>query len=260
MTTWIAPGLMGDIGLWVSFILTLIIFSTLAGDHQLTRLVQYIFVGASLGYLAVLAVQHILLPWLFLPLMQGEIGGVTRQAQLWGGLILGAFLFIAGFERIIQQENNKVGAVNKRRWQKIIHLFGIAAVWLMLGVGLAVSMVGVLEGTLIPQFLHTADTSFDWSASGSVLLTTILTLLVTIATLLHLYVEPSYHLRPLPTLIRVAMQTLIWFGKRALWVASGVVFARLAASRFSLLIARAEFILYSLEETGIWQWFESAWQ
>jgi len=254
---------MGDIGLWVSFILTLIIFSSLAGDHQLVRLVQYIFVGASLGYLAVLVIQHILLPWLFLPLIQGyasnDISDIARQIQLWGGLILGLFLFTAGFERIIQQESNKVGAVNKRSWQRIVHLLGIVAVWLMLGIGLAVSIVGVLEGTLIPQFLHTADTSFDWSASGGVLLTTIFTLLITIATLLHLYVEPDYHLRPLPMLIRVAMQSMIWFGKRALWIASGVIFARLAASRFSLLISRAEFILYSLQESGIWQWVESIW-
>jgi len=251
---------MGDVGLWVGFILTLIIFSTLAGDHQLARLVQYIFVGASLGYAAVLAIQHVLLPWLFLPLLNGEADSLGRQVELWGGLLLGTLLFIAGVERAIQQENNRVGPVNKKRWQQVIHLLGMTSVWLMLGVGLAATMVGTLEGTLMPQFLHTATTSFDWQAPGSKLLTTIFTLLITMATLLHLYVDPDYHLHPLPMLIRVAMRSAIWFGKRALWVASGVIFARLVASRLSLLIARVEFILYSLEETGVWQWSESIWQ
>ena len=71
--------------------------------------------------------------------------------------------------------------------------------------------------------------------------------------------DPNYHLRSLPSLARVAMQGAIWFGKRAMWVASGVIFARLAASRFSLLIARAEFIWYSLDESGVWEWAESIW-
>ncbi len=42
-------------------------------------------------------------------------------------------------------------------------------------------------------------------------------------------------------------------GKRALWFAAGVLFARLAASRLSLLIARIEYFVEILERTAIWR-------
>ncbi|MEZ4675610.1 MAG: hypothetical protein R2932_15370 [Caldilineaceae bacterium] len=54
-----------DLSLWVSFFFSLMIGSLLLRDNFFAKLAQYIFVGVSVGYLAALAVQHVLRPRLF---------------------------------------------------------------------------------------------------------------------------------------------------------------------------------------------------
>jgi preprotein translocase subunit SecF len=53
-----------QIGLLVGFILTLMVFSYLLGDNILYRLALYVFVGLSAGYLTLVTVDTVLLPWL----------------------------------------------------------------------------------------------------------------------------------------------------------------------------------------------------
>ena len=45
-------------------------------------------------------------------------------------------------------------------------------------------------------------------------------------------------------------------GKRGLWLMAGVLFARLMASRFSLLIARMSALAAQLDDIGLWEWFQ----
>jgi hypothetical protein len=60
--------------------------------------------------------------------------------------------------------------------------------------------------------------------------------------------------------VRSVFRVWIWVGKRALWVAAGVIFARLAAARLSLLISRFEYFRATLAQTGIWDFVESIWR
>ena len=55
--------------------------------------------------------------------------------------------------------------------------------------------------------------------------------------------------KPLQTLLRV------WegIGRRALWLAAGVIFARLVAARFSLALSRLDYFLFEVPRSDLWQ-------
>ena len=117
--------------------------------------------------------------------------------------------------------------------------------------------MGALQGTLIPQYLRAAQTGFSPDVQGYGPLVGIFTLLLTTATFLHLFVDPERHLRQQPAYARGIMTSWLWLGQRALWFASGLIFARLAASRLSLLIARVGFLTGAVHDSWIWTFLES---
>ncbi|MEM7533813.1 MAG: hypothetical protein AAF639_16635 [Chloroflexota bacterium] len=256
---------MGAVGLWLGLLFSLSIFSILLRDNFLARLSQYIFVGASLGYLAVLVVQHILQPRLFMPLFQPQLSNSTNGIDIerWFLFISGVILVVAALDRTIVQNANapitqQTGTRSPLR--RVLYFLGRFPVLFLLGMGLAVTITGTVQGTFVPLFWHTADTSFEWFAPIDQLALGVFTLLVTLSALLYLFTDPERHLSQLPAPLPALSRAGVWLGQRMLWLAAGVVFARLAAGRFSLLIARGEFFVYSLEQTGIWQWAESIWQ
>ena len=53
-----------QVGLWAGLILSLMVFSYLLGDNILYRVAIYVFVGLAAGYVAVVTVESVLLPWL----------------------------------------------------------------------------------------------------------------------------------------------------------------------------------------------------
>lgn len=242
-----------QVGLWVGFIFSLLIFSALAGENALARLAQHILVGASLGYVAVLVLRDVLQPRLFTPLWQAS--GV--QLGLWAPLILGVLLWAAGLDRVLERQKPLTVAP---LWRRILYSAGMVPVALLLGVGSAVALIGVVQGTLLPQFVRAASTGIPWSASPAAFLAGGLTLLLTTATLLHLSVRLDQAIIKQSGLMHRLLSGWIWLGKHALWVASGVIFARLVAARLSLLIGRLEFFLFSLKETHLWQWAETLWR
>jgi hypothetical protein len=129
------------------------------------------------------------------------------------------------------------------------------AVALLLAVGLSAGLFGVLQGTLFPQFWQAALTAFDPAVSIGVFLAGVLTLLITTATLLYLYVDPARYLAEQPIYVRRLLNSWLWLGQRALWLAAGIIFARLMASRLSLLIARVDYLITALAATPFWQWW-----
>lgn len=243
-----------NLSLWVAFLFSLFLLSALAGEHALARLAQHMLVGASLGYVAVLTIRHVLQPRLFTPLWQGGFA----QPALWPPLALGVLLFVAGLERLFAQSSKPFTVAPL--WRRILHGLGMAPVALMLGMGSAVAFVGVLQGTLFPQFWRAATTGINWSAPLGVFLTGGLTLLLTTATLLHLALRTEQAMLQQPTFVGRILRAWVWLGQRALWLAAGVIFARLVAARLSLLIGRLEFILVSLNETHLWRWAEALWK
>jgi hypothetical protein len=232
---------------WGGLVMTVLIFSAVLGDNFLARLGQHLLVGASLGYLAVLAIQHVLRPRLIDPLLADPAGDPLR----WTPLVLGIILLIAGLDRTIRPMRS--GAPSRGR--RALHGLGRIPVALLLAVGLSAGFFGLLQGTLFPQFWQAAQSAFDSSVSVPLFVAGVLTLLITIATLLYLYVEPERYLAEQNSYVRRVMNGWLWLGQRALWLAAGIIFARLIASRLSLLIARVDYLITALTTTPFWQWW-----
>lgn len=253
MSSFGAAALAGS-GAWIGLLISLAIFTLLAGDRALGRLAQHLLVGAALGYLAVLAFRHVLQPRLFTPLP------LTILSMPWSvvPLVLGLLLWGAGLDAILRQFSSTPSNIaGWRRWLQGAGLFPVA---LMLGVGVAVGLIGVIQGSLLPQLWRTIGPGISWTAAPGALLARLLTLLLTTATLLAFTVDVDSRTLPPLALPRLILHGWIWLGKRALWLAAGALFARLAAARMSLLIGQMNFWLTSLHETGLWSWGEQLWK
>lgn len=239
------PAAVTDAGLWIGLLMTLLIFSLVLGENTLARLAQHILVGASLGYAALMALESALSPRLLSPLAEGR--WMTHLAPL----LLGILLLAAGIERIAAQGRPSTahGAL-----RKTLQVAGVIPLALLLGVGIAAGLLGILQGTLLPQALvamvGSANAPLGWG---------LLALLLTTAALLHLTLEPRTQIEPLPAPLRAVLRLWTWIGERALWIVAGVVLARLFAARLSLLVDRLDFLRSTLQATGLWQWFERIW-
>ena len=96
MNSLFLPELLASVGLWMGLVISLLMFSLVAGDNGMARLAQYLLVGSALGYAAVLAWQEVLRPRLFAPLQSAP-----ADWRIWLPLLLGMLLLIAGAERTL---------------------------------------------------------------------------------------------------------------------------------------------------------------
>jgi hypothetical protein len=243
------PLFLQEAGLWLGFLVSLAIFSLLIGENFLARFTLHVLVGSALGYAAVLAWQVALKPMLIAPLMSDPAANVS----LFFPLILGLIMAVAGLERVFRTRRSRG---EPGTWRRVISLLGAVPVALVLGLGIAILTLGTIQGTLAPQSLRAAASGLDASGGAIDLLLGALMLLVTTGTLLHLRIKPNRDLVDQPAWVRSLLAGWMAIGKRGIWLASGVIFARLMASRFSLLIARIQFLADRLETTGLWKWLE----
>ncbi len=120
----------GDqIGLWAGFVFTLMIFSYLLGDNFLYRLAIYVFTGLTAGYIAIITVESVLLPWLRGTLLAAN-GDIGARA-------LGMVPFLLGL-MLLLKSSPRLGR------------FGNIAIGFIIAVGTAVALAGAIAGTLIP--------------------------------------------------------------------------------------------------------------
>lgn len=278
--TWVLE-LLAPIELWIGLILTLMTFSLIIRENVFSRLAQYILVGTVAGYLGVIAIHDILRPQLFLPISAAPFADLPLFALF----LLGMLMLVSGIVRIVQTDatdgSHASGSRDESFIRRALYAVGIIPVVLLLGIGLAVAVTGSIQGTLLPQFWRAAETGFAWTQSPETFVSGIITLLVTIGVFLHIYAAPA--IQPdadrsnteqsdLPEQLRMTQLVphqgtnepslfdriiLLWagLGKRMLWLAAGILFARLVASRLSLLIAQFEQIDRVLKGTQVWQAF-----
>ncbi len=236
-------------GVWTGLAISLLIFGMALGDHWPARLGQHLLVGAVMGYAALMAWQQVLQPALILPLLANPAG----DPLLWLGAGLVLLLLAAALERLLA-----MGAPGPLPggWRLALRRLGQLPVALLLGVGLAVLLVGALQGTIFPQLLYAVDKGVEWDLPLADLIAGLALLLITTGALVAFTVQP-HHLAGQPRLMQRLINGWIWIGRRAIWLAMGVLFARLAASRISLLAAEFVYLRQALEQTGLWSFFES---
>lgn len=244
------PDWVANVSMWVGLIVALLVFSAILGDHWLARLGQAILVAAGLGYAAAVT-WHALVG---LPFVQGLLADPRAEPWNWIPVLLGALLVVAAAERILFQGE---GGPPTGGFRRVLRWGGVVPAALLLAAGIAVVAVGTVQGTLLPQFLAAARTGIRWEAPLNLFFTGLLTLIITASALIFWGLDPQHHLAGQPTWVQRLMRAWIWFGQRAVWLAAGAIFARLLASRTSLLIAEFEFMRVTFTSTELWQIIQS---
>ncbi len=148
---------------WVSFVLTLMIFSYLLSDNVLYRLAVHILVGVAAAYIAIVAVESVLVPWVHQTLLADP--EAYDQATLMGLRALGALPFLGG-------------ALLLFKFSARLSPIGDLEVAFLVGVGLAVALVGAVQGTIVPIVRETGRWAARDRLEGAVMVVGVVTTLL----------------------------------------------------------------------------------
>jgi hypothetical protein len=204
-----------EIGMWVAFVLTLMVYSYLLGDNPLYRLAEHLFIGSAVAYALVISYHSIIKPRLISPLADD----LTENWPLLIPLALGLLLL------------TKIKA--SLAW------LGNVSIAFLFGVGSAVAIGGALFGSLLPQVkatvvslnpAHYPERAWEHIIDG------LIVVLGTISVLL-------YFLFHIGGFKRGFVKTFAWLGRLIIMIAFGAIFANTVMSRITLLIGRFRFLL-----------------
>jgi hypothetical protein len=199
----------------IMVILTLFVLSRIFGDNPAFRMVQYLFVGVSLGYGFIVLYYQVLVPTVL-----DIINNLDDPVQiLW--LSLPFLLLLFFIPRIMRRQTGS--------WLANIPL-GV-----IFGVGVALAFVGALVGTLLPQMLATITPAGNTPLQ---LLGTVVLALGVIATLSYFHFTVPGN-RGLHTLMRGSGQVGRWL----LMVAFGFFFASALITYLTALSERFDFFI-----------------
>ncbi len=212
----------------ISFIMTILILSYLFGDNPLFRAAIYIFVCAAAGYVAAVAWNEVINPVLVQPVLSGAVFADPIQAALLVIPLLGSGLLLF-----------KVST-------RLSHLGQLPMAYLV-GVGAAVTIGGVVLGTLLPQIYATFD-GFDVRLAVSqnidpfiMLLRGTSVLAGVIGTLAYFHfgasqkADGSVRRNPL-------VNILTWLGRIYIAITFGVLFAGVYMAALTALVERMDSI------------------
>lgn len=251
--TLFAPAWFDLAGLWVGLAISLLVFSAILGDHWAARLGQHLLVGAGLGYAGVVVWHALSQASMFEELARDSLGYWWH----WIGVLLLVLLVAGALGRICWPRRSARQEHTIQRW---LRRGGWAPAAFLAAAGLAIGAVGAIQGTIGPQLAQAARSGLLWGAPPILLLNGMLMLAITTGALLFFTIDPVRHLDDQPRLVRQIMRGWLWLGQRAAWLAAGVIFARLFASRVSLLIAQFEYWVVTFAATGIGQSLATWWQ
>lgn len=130
---------------WVSLVLTLMVFSYLLGDNVLYRLALHVLIGVAAAYAAIVAVESVIVPWLNDTLLVES--DAYDDATVTALRALGTVPLLVGV-LLLFKFSPRLAPVGD---------LGLAFV---IGVGLAVALVGAVAGTIVP-LVQEAGRSID---------------------------------------------------------------------------------------------------
>jgi hypothetical protein len=146
-----------QIGIWVGFVATLMIFSYVLGDNFLYRIALYVFVGLAAGFVTIVTIQSAILPWINSTLLAENADIGVRIVGL-VPILLAVLLLIKTSPRFGR--------------------LGNLALAFIVGVGTAVAVVGAVSGTLLPLANASTTLVVDDVANGVIVLFGVVSTLV----------------------------------------------------------------------------------
>lgn len=137
---------------WAGLVLTLMVFSYLLADNFLYRIAVHVLIGTAAAYIAIAAVEDVLVPWLRATVFSDDAETAASIRAL--GVLpifLGALLLLKSSSRFARMGN--LGTV------------------FMIGIGTGVALVGAVIGTVLP-LARDASNSLDHESTvnGAILL------------------------------------------------------------------------------------------
>ncbi len=148
---------------WVALVLTLMIFSYLLGDNVLYRLAIHVLIGVAAAYAAIVAVESVIVPWLDNTLLVDSADYDTTT--LVALRALGAIPLLPAVLLLFK--------VSPR-----LAPLGDLGMAFVIGVGLAVAIVGAVAGTIVPLAREAAQSVGENTRDGLVIVAgTVTTLL-----------------------------------------------------------------------------------
>jgi hypothetical protein len=208
-------------GILVSFTFTVLVLSYALGDNLLFRLAIHIFIGATAGYTAAVALKDVLLPRI------GSMDQTQMMVALFWILLLGMKLFGSS--------------------PRISRLGNIAAA-LMVGVGAAVAVGGAIQGTLVPQISSASNffNSASYQSPMQALVWGSFALVGTITSLAHFH----FSAKAVPNQIAKRarwIEIISMIGQVFISIALGVIFAGVYSAALLALIERFDFIVQIID-------------
>ena len=201
------------VGVWVAAILTLMVYSHLVKDNPLSRLAEHLFVGAAVGYAAVLAYHNVLWPRLIRPLL------TDPQANL--ALVVPAALAVLLLVRPIAP----------------LRALASLPLAVIVGVGAALAIAGAVAGSLIPQARATM-LSLNPQQPVDSLINNTLIIIGVVSTVLSFFFTAKQS-----SVAGSGLRVAAVIGKWTMILAFGAVFASTVTARLALLVGRAQFLL-----------------
>jgi hypothetical protein len=144
MTGFVGPDAIDTVATWVAAVVTLLVLGGLLGERRVFGWTQHLFAGLLTGFLALVAVTEVLVPWVIAPLLADPAG----RLELWLAIAL-------------------VGSAAGAPWLPR----PLATIPLSIAIGAlaAFALGGAVIGTLLPQLAVAVpapgDTPID-TASG----------------------------------------------------------------------------------------------
>jgi len=216
----------------IGFILTVLVFSYLAGDNLLFRIIIYAFIGISAAYVTLIVITQVFWPRLLLPIVTG-----TLREQLIGvvGLIMCILLAMKLVPRLARIGNLPLGY--------------------LVGVGAAVAIGGALTGTLIPQAFALTDITWFMSSTEATAfpLETVLNgamILVGALTTLIYFQYGAKQSRDGKIRRGFIIEGLAWIGKVVVAISFGAVFAGVLSASITAMVERIYFMINFLRMMG----------
>lgn len=231
---------MEAIGLFIAFILTLMVFSYIFGDNALFKLAGHIFVGVAVGYAIVIIWYQVLAPELqdlsqaLLSPTENSVGILLATVP---ALLLCALLLL------------KISP----RQSSLANVLGSLPLAFVLGVGAALAIGGALLGTLMPQISATVALSLnpnhftetdEWAVALE-WLSHFIMIIGTVGTFAYF----TFAVRatgPLGGLREVIVRFWAGMGRVMIIITLAALFANTVSSRVALLVSRLQFL------TGFW--------
>jgi hypothetical protein len=199
----------------LSFLFTLMILSYIIGDNPLFRIGVYIFVGVSAGYIAAIAWWQVIWTRLVEPLRQGDLLQVVP-------LILSVLILMKVSPRLAG--------------------LGSVAMAFIVGVGAAVTIVGAVSGTLIPQAGGTINAFAVTSSDPGVIVEAFIGGAVILAGTVFSLSYFHFGARPNKTdgtMHRVGLiEIMAWIGRIFIGIALGAIFAGVFSAALTAFIER----------------------